>query len=350
MDARGCRPERAFRKELEKKLRAVICGDRLSLESGGEMERYFTMEAVRLTEVAALYASRYMGRGDEDITYLSAARAMVKVLQTMDAHMNIIIGADTNESNLIDGTMMGDESNSRIEVAVKPLDGKMSCARGGHNSISIVAVGEEGSFMPTRSGYMMKIAVGPEAKGVIDIDQSPSINIKRVARAKGRYIEDITVCILDREVNREIVEEIRQTGARIVFIRDGDISGVISAAMSENPIDILIGIGGRKEGVLAAAALKCLGGDMQARYIRKEQDAGYPEMSGFDYSRIYGISDLVPGNEIMVAVTGVTDGVLLPGVRYFSGGAETSSIVFRQKTQTIRQIRATHKFDFRPEF
>ncbi len=204
--------------------------------------------------------------------------------------------------------------------------------------------------MPTRSGYMMKIAVGPEAKGVIDIDQSPSINIKRVARAKGRYIEDITVCVLDREVNREIVEEIRQTGARIVFIRDGDISGVISAAMSENPIDILIGVGGRKEGVLAAAALKCLGGDMQARYIRNEQDAGFPGMEDFNYGRIYGISDLVPGNEIMVAVTGVTDGVLLPGVRYFSGGAETSSIVFRQKTQTIRQIRATHKFDFRPEF
>jgi fructose-1,6-bisphosphatase II len=291
-----------------------------------------------------------MGRGNEDMAYLSASDAMVKVFNGMNADMRIVIGADTDESHLADGTRIGDENGPHIDVAVKPLDGKMTCARGGHNAVSVVAVGDEGSFMPTVSGYMMKIAVGPDAKGIIDIDQPASINIKRVARAKGKYIEDITVCVLDREINRPIVEEIRKTGARIVFIRDGDISGVISSAMSDNPIDILIGVGGRKEGILAAAALKCLGGDMQARYIRKEGNGDSSAMAHVDYDKIYTISDMARGNEIMVAITGVTDGVLLPGVRYFSGGAETSSIVFRQKTRTVRQIKTTHHFDFKPGF
>jgi len=316
------------------------------------MDRHLTLEAVRLTELAALYASRYMGKGDEDITYLSASEAMANILNTMDVNVEIINGADESESKLCDGAFLGDPQGPKVEVTVKPLDGKMTCARGGHNAISVIAIGGQGSFMKSSHGYMEKIAVGPDARGIVDIDQTPEINIKRVARAKGKYIEDITVCVLDREVNNGLVEEIRKTGARIKYIRDGDISGIISTAIQDNPIDILMGVGGAKEGILAAAALKCLGGDMQARYVHKtRKDRKSVENSEeTDPGKIYGISDLVQGDNIMVAATGVTDGVLLPGVRYFSGGAETDSIVIRKKTHTLRHINAMHQFDFKPVF
>ncbi len=316
------------------------------------MDRHLTLEAVRLTEMAALHASRFMGKGDEDITYLSASDAMVKVFSDMHMHISIAIGADSRHSRLADGELFGDTEGPRVEVAVKPLDGKMTCARGGHNAISVIAVGNPGSFMKTRTGYMEKIAVGPEAKGVVDIHQTPEINIKRIARAKDKYIEDITVCVLDREINLDLVEQVRSTGARIRFIRDGDISGAVSAAVKDNSIDVLMGIGGRKEGILAAAALKCLGGDMQARFL---EDGKAPEEPGdyystIDYDKVYTIGDLVSSGEIMVSMTGVTDGVLLPGVQYFSGGAETTSIVLREKTHTLRHIKAVHQFDFKPIF
>jgi fructose-1,6-bisphosphatase II len=305
------------------------------------------METVRLTEFAALYASRHMGRGNEDLAYLSAEGAMLKGFNSIQASMRIAIGSDVQGSALPDGATIGTDTETKIDVAVKALDGKMTCARGGHNAASVVAVDTPGAFMPTSPGLMMKLAVGPEGRGMIDIDLPPAINIKRIARAKNKYIEDITVCVLDRDYNHSFVSQIRETGARIVFIRDGDISGAISAAMPNNQIDLLIGIGGRKEGVLAAAAIKCLGGDMQARYISREEDN---DSSDVDYNKIYSISDLVKGNETVVAITGVTDGVLLKGVRYISGGAETSSLVLRQKTHTIREIKAHHQFDFKPGF
>ncbi len=315
------------------------------------MDRYLTLEAVRLTEVAALFASRHVGRGNEMAAYMAASDAMLRVLSSLHGDMKISVGSDFQESGLVSGVHLGKEGEQpAIDIALKPLDGKMTCARGGHNATAVIAVGDPGSFMTTETGLMEKIAVGADAKGVIDIDLPPSINIKRVARAKNKYIEDITVCILDREYNLPLVSEIRETGARIVFIRDGDITGVISAGMPENKIDILIGTGGRKEGILAAAALKCLGGDLQARFLPGPEDADSAFMTGVDYSKIYSINDLVPGNEILTAVTGVTDGVLLPGVRYVSGGAETSSIVFRHKTHTIRQIKARHQFDSKPVF
>lgn len=321
-------------------------------DKGGAMDRHLTLEAVRLTEMAALHASRFMGKGDEDITYLSAADVMVKGFDSMYARINIAIGADSGENKLNDGSAHGDPAGPDVEVAVKPLDGKMTCARGGHNAISVVAVGSPGSFMRTCSGYMEKIAVGPEAKGVVDIYQTPEINIKRIARAKDKYIEDITVCVLDRQVNHPLVEQIRSTGARIKYIRDGDISGAVSAAVMDNSIDVLMGVGGRKEGILAAAALKCLGGDMQARFIRNENKAENENdyYSPVDYDKVYTIGDLVSNGEIMISMTGVTDGVLLPGVRYFSGGAETTSIVMREKTHTLRHIKAVHQFDFKPIF
>jgi len=316
------------------------------------MDRNLTIEAVRLTEAAALYASRYMGKGDEELSYHSAAEAMNKVFSTMDIDGEVVIGADSLDTALHDGAMVGSKTGGAVDLAVKALDGKMTCARGGHNAVSVAAVGSKTTFMRTPSFHMYKIAVGKEAKNIVDINQSPAINIKRVARAKGKYIEDITVCVLDRKSNEQLVKDIRQTGAKIKLIRDGDISGAVATAFPESYIDILMGIGGAKEAILAAAALKCMEGDMQTRYVdlsgrEKEQirDYGIADPDG-----IFTISEMIRGDEVIVSMTGVTDGVLLPGVQYISGGAKTSSILFRQKTHTLRFINALHQFDYKPIF
>ncbi|HOO73516.1 MAG TPA: class II fructose-bisphosphatase [Spirochaetota bacterium] len=315
------------------------------------MDRNLTLEAVRLTEAAALYASRYMGKGDENTSYFSATEAMARVFSTIEIKGLIVIGSDEESSELIDGTFVGTGTGPELDLAVKPLDGKKTCAIGGYNALSVMAVGHRGSFFKTPKLYMEKIAVGKEAKGVVDITQPVDINIKRVARAKGKYIEDITVCLLDRERNNAHVQQIRKTGAKIKFIRDGDISGAISTALEDNAIDILMGIGGAKEGVLGAAALKCLDGDMQARYIyQNESERTLIRDLGEDPDRIFSISDMVTGDDIMVSATGVTDGLILPGVRYFSGGAKTNSIVIRHKTHTLRTVQAIHHFDYKPIF
>lgn len=315
------------------------------------MDRYLTIEAVRLTEAASLYASRYMGKGDEDITYHSAAGAMFRVLSTMDVDGQVVIGADSSDSVLFDGVHVGSKSGGAVDLAVKPLDGKMTCARGGHNAVSVAAVGSPGTFFRMPSMHMEKIAVGKEAKNIVDINESPAINIKRVARAKGKYIDDITVCILDRKRNESLVEEIRKTGAKIKLIRDGDITGAISTAFPESSIDILMGVGGSKEAILAAAALRCMDGDMQVRFVDlsgREKDQ--VRELGLEPDKIFGISDMIQGDDVIVSITGVTDGVLLPGVQYIPGGAKTSSVLFRQKTHTLRYITAVHQFDFKPIF
>ncbi len=316
------------------------------------MDRSLTIEAVRLTEAAALYASRHMGKGDEEITYLTAAEAMERVLSAMDVDAEVIIGAESMDVPLHDGMRIGGGSGGEVDLAVKPLDGKMTCAKGGHNAVSAIAVGTRGTFLGAPSYHMAKIAVGPEAKGVVDINQSPAINIKRVARAKGKYIEDITVCVLDRDRNAGVVKEIRKTGAKIQFIQDGDITGAISTAFPESSIDILMGIGGSKEAVIAAAALKCMDGDMQVRFVEgggREKER-IRDIEGGEAGRIFCIGDMVRGDDVIVSLTGVTDGVLLPGVQYVPGGAKTSSLLLRQKTHTIRYITAIHRFDFKPIF
>lgn len=316
------------------------------------MDRYLTIEAVRLTEAAALYASRYMGKGDEDITYHSAAEAMFRVLSTMDIDGQVVIGADSSDSVLYDGVHVGSKSGGIVDLAVKPLDGKMTCARGGHNAVSVAAVGSQGTFSSMPSLHMDKIAVGKEAKNVVDINESPAINIKRVARAKGKYIDDITVCVLDRKRNELLVEEVRKTGAKIKLIRDGDITGAISTAFPESSIDLLMGVGGSKEAILAASALKCMDGDMQVRFVDVSgKDKDQIRDLGFgDLNKIFCISDMIQGDDVIVSITGVTDGVLLPGVQYIPGGAKTSSVLFRQKTHTLRYITAVHQFDFKPIF
>jgi len=316
------------------------------------MDRNLTLEAVRLTEAAALYASRSMGQGDPELAYESSTEAMANVFSTMNIDGLVVISADSVNNILHDNERIGNKNGLKVDLAVKPLDGKKTCARGGDNAISIVVIGSEGSFLKVPAGYMRKIAVGKEAKGEIDINESVEVNIKRVARAKGKYIDDITVCVLDRPINSGLVENIRETGAKIKYITDGDISGIISTALDKSSIDILMGIGGAKETVVSAAALRCLDGDMQASFVDiggiKEKVVKQLGRGAFD--KIYSVSDLVQKDNFLVSATGVTNGLILPGVRYFVGGAETHSIVFRQKTHTLRFIRATHRFDYKPVF
>lgn len=316
------------------------------------MNRNLTLEAARLTEYSALNASRFMGKGDEDLCYKSADEAMWKILERMDIEGTVAIGAVNRELCLYDGRTVGNGEGAEVDIAVKPLEGKRTCALGGHNSISVVAMGAKDSFFKAPPCLVHKIAVGPESKGVVDINEPADINIKRVARAKGKYIEDITVCILDREVNNELVSDIRKTGARIKYITDGDISGAISTSIHDSSVDILMGIGGAKESVIAAAALKCLGGDIQVRmYYPTDAEKEEAKKSGHgDPEKIYRIRDLVMKDDVLVSVTGVTDGVLLPGVQYFSGGAKTKSIVIRHHTHTVRFIDAIHRFDYKPVY
>ncbi len=314
------------------------------------MDRNLALEVVRVTEAGALYASRYMGRGDESIASKSAIEAMARVFNSVSISGRIVISADTESGPLRTGAEVGTQSGLDTDIALNPLEGKTTCANGGQNAISAIAIGERDCFFPAPNIYMEKIAVGPDLKGVIDITQTPDINIKRIARAKGKYIEDVTVCVLDRQRHRDLIQIIRSTGARIKLIQDGDISGAIAAALDDRPIDVLMGVGGAMHGILAAAALKCIGGDLQARFVyRDEEDRELVRRTGeTDLDRIYQLNDLAPGNNIMFSATGVTDGEFLPGVRYFSGGATTNSVVMRSKTHTIRYITATHHFDYKP--
>lgn len=317
------------------------------------MDRNLALEAVRVTEAAALYASRYMGRGDDELANDSAVEAMAKAFSSVSIDGKIIIGEAGKPDNLLErGKGTGNKNGILVDIALDPLDGKRSCASGGQNTISSIAIGEEGAFFGAPSIYMEKIAVGKGAKGSIDITQPPEINIKRIARALDKYIEDLTVCVLDRERHEELIKHIRTTGARIKLIKDGDISGAIAAAMENSSIDILMGVGGAREGILAAAAIKCLGGDIQARFIyRNDEDREMVLQTGEkDLEKIYMIDDLVGGQDIMFSATGVTDGELLKGVRFYSGGAETHSIVMRAKTHTLRFITALHYFDYKPMY
>ncbi len=316
------------------------------------MNRSLTLESVRLTEAAALYAARSMGKGDPEIAYESAMEAMLNVFDQVDFQGVIVAGADNEDSPIQDGNSLGSGEGEMIDLALKPLDGKETCARGSSNAASFVAMGTTGCMIQVPPLLMYKIATGSQGRGMVDVNQTPSINIKRIARAKKKYIEDVTVCVLDRSWNSSLVEDIRRAGARIKYIRDGDISGAIATAMENNVIDLLIGTGWAKDGIIAAAALKCLGGEFQGRFLCETEEEK-KLMDNFNLKNgedVYTIEHLVPGDDVIVAATGVTDGVLLPGVRFIHGGATTESVVLRQKTHTRRYIEATHRFDFKPIF
>lgn len=316
------------------------------------MDRNLALEVVRITEAAALSSARFMGRGDERAADQAAVDAMRKAFNAVPISGTVVIGEGERDEApmLYIGERVGC-GGPEVDIALDPLEGTTICANGAPNALSVIAIGERGNFLHSPDTYMDKIAVGPSGKGVVDLDKSPTENLMALAEAKGTRIEDLTVIILYRPRHEALIKEVRQAGARIKLISDGDVSAAIATTKPETGIDILLGIGGAPEGVLAAAALRCVGGDMQGRLKpRNQEEIDRAQAMGIrDIDKKFGIEELA-GGEVMFAATGVTDGDYLRGVHFFAGGATTQSIVMRSKTRTIRVINATHFFDFKPEY
>ncbi|MDQ6616152.1 MAG: class II fructose-bisphosphatase [Actinomycetota bacterium] len=305
------------------------------------------MELVRVTEAAALAAARWMGRGDKEGADGAAVDAMRVVLHTVPMDGIVIIGEGEKDEApmLFNGERIGDGTPPEADVAVDPIDGTTLTALGRGNALAVIAVSERGTmFDPGPCVYMEKIAVGPEAAAVIDITQPTSANLEAVARAKGESVQDITVVILDRPRHEQLIAEVRATGARIRLIPDGDVAGAISTAWPESGADILLGIGGTPEGVIAAAALKCMGGALQGRlWPRNDSERQAAIDAGYDLDAVLTAEDLVRGDNCFFAATGITDGELLRGVHYDAKGATTQSLVMRSKSGTVRRIDAHHQ-------
>lgn len=317
------------------------------------MDRNFALEFVRVTEMAALAASKYMGRGDEKIADQAAVDAMRKVLNTVQFNGTVVIGEGERDEApmLYIGEKVGVGSGTRLDLALDPLEGTTICARGGNNSIAVIAIAEEGNFLHAPDTYMEKIAVGPDAKGAIDLSRSPTENLKEIARAKKKALDELTVIILDRPRHADLIEEVRRVGCRVWLIGDGDVSAAIATCKPDAGVDVLMGTGGAPEGVIAAAALRCVGGDFQGRLkTRNDLEVQRAKKMGIqDLTKIYQIHELARGN-VMFCATGVTQGPFLNGVRYFSGGAHTHSVVMRSESGTTRYIEATHHFERKPRF
>jgi fructose-1,6-bisphosphatase II len=317
------------------------------------MERNLALELVRVTEAAALGCGRWVGKGDKTAADHAATEAMRRSLESIEISGTVVIGeGEMDEAPMLYiGEKVGSGNGQEVDIAVDPLEGTSICAKGLSGSIATIALAPRGGFLHAPDMYMEKIVVGPSARGVIDINAPPAENLKAVADAKGCQIEDLTVVILDRPRHDRMVAEIRKAGARIHLITDGDVAPAIAAAVENSGIDLLMGIGGAPEGVLAAAALQCLGGDMQGRlvFMSNEERERARAMGITDFDRVYRCDDMARG-DVVFAATGVTNGDLLKGVRYFAGGAETHSIVMRSKTRTVRFISAHHCFDRKPNY
>jgi fructose-1,6-bisphosphatase class II len=325
-----------------------------------EMDRNLALELVRVTEAAALSCARWMGRGDAKGADQAAVDAMRRAFDSITIRGTVVIGeGERDEAPMLfigeqvglgwhDG---GGETAPKVDIAVDPLEGTNLCATGAPDSIAVIAVAEDGKFLNAPDTYMDKIAVGPSGKGCIDIAKSPSWNLSALAEAKRARVEDLTAIILERPRHQELINEVRKTGARIRLITDGDVSAAIATCKDETGIDILFGIGGAPEGVLAAAALRCVGGDMQGRlkYRNDGERARAEKMGVKDHDKIYRVDELAQGN-VMFAATGVTDGAFLKGVHFFGGGASTHSVVMRSKSGTVRFIEAQHAFDRKPNY
>jgi fructose-1,6-bisphosphatase class II len=317
------------------------------------MNRNFALEFVRVTEAAALASARLMGRGDEKAADHAAVESMRACMNSIDFDGTVVIGEGERDEApmLCIGEKVGRGGGPKLDLALDPLEGTTICARGANNAMSVIAIAEEGNFLHAPDVYMEKIAVGPEAKGVVSLDLSITENLKRVAQAKNCYIEDLTVVILDRPRHESIISEVRRAGARIWLIGDGDVSAAIATCVPESGVDVLVGTGGAPEGVIAAAALRCVGGDFQGRLIfRKEEERERARKMGIkDLERIYKIDELARGN-VMFCATGVTQGTLLNGVRRTRHGAKTHSVVMRSESGTVRFIEADHHFERKPKF
>jgi len=312
-------------------------------------DRNLALELVRVTEAAAMAAGRWVGRGDKNGADGVAVNAMRVLISTVGMRGTVVIGEGEkdNAPMLFNGEQVGDGSGPECDVAVDPIDGTTLTAKGMANAVSVLAVSPRGSmFDPSAVFYMDKLATGPEAADVVDIRYPVAENIAQVAKAKGSAHEDVTVVLLDRPRHEELAQEIRATGARIKFITDGDVAGAIMAARQDTGIDLLMGVGGTPEGIIAACALKCMGGVIQARLWPTDDeerqraiDAGHD----LDKDAILATDDLVSGDDCFFVATGITDGELMKGVRYRAGGATTHSLVMRSRSGTIRSITSEHR-------
>jgi len=310
-------------------------------------DRNLAMELVRVTEAAALAAARWMGRGDKEGADGAAVDAMRIVLHSVPMDGIVVIGEGEKDEApmLYNGEHIGDGSPPATDIAVDPIDGTRLTATGQPSAVSVIAVSERGTmFDPGPCVYMEKIATGPDAAHVIDITKTPTENLRAIAKAKNEDITDVTAVILDRPRHADLIAEVRAAGARIRLIPDGDVAGAISTAWPETGADVLFGIGGTPEGVITAAALKCMGGAMQGRlYPRDDEERAAAVAFGFDLDRVLHIDDLVQGDNCFFAATGITDGDLLKGVHYDARGATTQSLVMRSKSGTVRMINARHQ-------
>jgi len=317
------------------------------------VNRNLALEFVRVTEMAAIASARLMGRGDEKEADRAAVDAMRVMLDSIQCNATVVIGEGERDEApmLYIGEKVGSGEGVELEIAVDPLEGTTICAKGGLNAISVMAIGEKGGLMHAPDTYMQKIAVGPEAKGLIDITATPTENLKRLADAKKCRIQDLTAVVLDRPRHEELIAELRESGCRITLIGDGDVSAAIATAQPDSGIDILFGTGGAPEGVIAAAALRCLGGDFQGIFRPRNQEEieRAKAMGVEDINKVMKINDLASGN-VMFCATGVTDGTLLDGVKFKSWGATTHSIVMRSESGTMRNITAQHHFDKKPRY
>ena len=311
--------------------------------------RNLALELVRVTEAAALAAGRYMGRGDKKAADKASVDAMRYMLNTIEMNAVIVIGEGEKDEApmLYNGEQVGTGEGPQMDIAVDPIDGTRPLSHGQPNSIATVAMAPRGTmFNPGPYVYMDKIAVGPEAKGVVDITAPVSDNLQKIARAKDIELDNLTVVILDRPRHTELVTEVRRLGCRIRLILDGDVSGALMTAWPDSGIDVLLGIGGSPEGVLAACALRAMGGEIQGKlFARNEDELRRGREMGYDFNKVLTMDDLVSSEDVFFAATGITDGELLEGVKYYSHGARTSSLVVRGLSGTVRQINSTHLWE-----
>jgi fructose-1,6-bisphosphatase II len=312
-------------------------------------DRNLAMELVRVTEAAALAAARWVGRGDKNTADGAAVDAMRAMMDTVDIAGVVVIGEGEKDEApmLFNGEEVGSGNGPAVDIAVDPIDGTTLTSIGQPNAVSVLAVAERGSmFFPGAAVYMEKIAVGPDAVDAIDITASPTENIRSVAKAKRVRVEEISVVILERDRHKEMIAECHDAGARVLLIRDGDVAGAIAAARPNSGIDILMGIGGTPEGVVAASALKCLGGAIQGRlYPRNDDERSSLLADGYDIDKVLTTQDLCTGDDVFFSATGITDGALVRGVKYTETGARTHSIVMRSRSGTVRRIEGQHNFE-----
>jgi fructose-1,6-bisphosphatase II len=318
--------------------------------AGTPPDRNLALELVRVTEAAAMGAGRWVGRGDKNAADQAAVDGMRLMLDTVQMDGVVVIGEGEKDEApmLFNGEEVGNGGGPEVDVAVDPLEGTRLTALGQPNAIAVIAVAERGTmFFPGAAVYMEKIATGPEAADAIDLDATPAENVNRVAEAKGKSPRDVTVIVLERPRHEQLIDELRTAGARVTLIRDGDVAPAIAAAHGGiATVDLLMGVGGTPEGVIAAAAIKCLGGALQGRlWPRDDEERAKLEEAGFDVGRVLRTDDLVAGENVFVAATGVTSGALLNGVRYTRDGVVTESMVMRSLSGTVRRIEAEHALE-----